>query len=296
MNLQAFHPSGRYLLSGGLDCIVNLWVLPELPDDSPGTDQIALLHYPHFSTSAVHSNFVDWSVLVIPHCCSSCQYADESLTAYSVAFHDDLILSKCAVECKIVLWKIEGFDSSARAPSPDAAPSSHVFRETRSAFGGGYQRLLQFETLDTTPFYMRFSLFSQPFNAPILCIGNEKSKVFFWDLQRLETWTEKDDVPFRMPAKKSSKQPSVGHREPSVASTTSSSIQHGSNDSNPSSEPGFPKSRDRYGVEDPFKELKPHKTITVPRITFAARRAAWSVGGEWLLVVGDQGMIAIFHR
>ena len=206
------------------------------------------------------------------------------------------------MECKIVLWRIEGFDSSTPVPTPDAAPSTHVFRETRSAFGGRYQRLLQFETVDTTPFYMRFSLFSQPFKAPILVIGNEKSKVFFWDLQRLETWSEKDDV-FRIPAKKSnnSKQSSISRqRELSVASTTSSSVHPASNDSQLLSSSAtsreFPRSRERYGVEDPFKEIKPHKSVTVPKIEFAARGAAWSVGGEWLLVVGDQGMIAVFHR
>ncbi len=288
---QAFHHSGRYLLSGGLDCIINLWALPQLPDANCGTDKVTLMHYPHFSTSAVHSDYVDWLVSFVEH------RKHRRLTIFSVAFHDDLILSKCATECKIVLWRIDGFDSSAPVPPPDAAPSTHVFRETRSAFGEGYQRLLQFETVDTTPFYMRFSLFSQPFKAPILVIGNEKSKVFFWDLQRLETWTEKDDVRFRMPFKKNSRQPTGGQREPSVASTTSSSVNPGSNDSQSSAATsGFPRSRERYGVEDPFKEIKPHNAITVPKIEFAARKAAWSVGGEWLFVVGDQGMIAIFHR
>lgn len=60
---QAFHHTGRYLLSGGLDCIVNLWCLPQLPDRNSGSDRVTVLHYPHFSTSAVHSNFVDWLVL-----------------------------------------------------------------------------------------------------------------------------------------------------------------------------------------------------------------------------------------
>lgn len=292
---QAFHHTGRYLLSGGLDCIINLWALPELPDENSGTDKVTLLHYPHFSTSAVHSNFVDWCAVLPGLICAAIQIAGET-DIHSVAFHDDLILSKCAMECKIVLWRIEGFSSSDPVPSSDAAPSTHKFRETRSAFGGGYMRLLQFESQDTTPFYMRFSLFSQPFKAPILAIGNEKSKVFFWDLLSLETWTEKDDVPFRVPAKKNSKQPSSGQRELSVASNTSSSVHPGSNDSQSSTNSGFPKSRERYGVEDPFKEIKPHKEVTVPKIEFAARRAAWSVGGEWMMVVGDQGMIAVFHR
>jgi polycomb protein EED len=132
---QAFHHTGRYLLSGGLDCIINLWALPELPDENSGTDKVTLLHYPHFSTSAVHSNFVDWCAVLPGLICAAIQIAGET-DIHSVAFHDDLILSKCAMECKIVLWRIEGFSSSDPVPSSDAAPSTHKFRETRSAFGG----------------------------------------------------------------------------------------------------------------------------------------------------------------
>jgi len=57
---------------------------------------------------------------------------------------------------------------------------------TRSAFGGRFQRLLTFELVSAAPFYMRFSLFSQPGHHPILAMGNELSKYSFWDLRRLQ--------------------------------------------------------------------------------------------------------------
>lgn len=56
----AFHRTGRYLLSGGMDTIVNLWVIPKLPDENTGTDKPTLIHYPHFSTTEIHTDFVDW--------------------------------------------------------------------------------------------------------------------------------------------------------------------------------------------------------------------------------------------
>lgn len=76
--VQAFHDTGRYILSAGHDQIINLvisltgsleytdtnvnqWTLPDLPTE-PITTPIRV-HYPHFSTSAVHSGIVDWYVL-----------------------------------------------------------------------------------------------------------------------------------------------------------------------------------------------------------------------------------------
>jgi hypothetical protein len=79
--LKAFHGTGRYILSGGQDHIVNLvcihvlcsstyqeitrskWTLPEVPYDYIKTQKPIVVHYPHFSTSDVHSNIVDWFVL-----------------------------------------------------------------------------------------------------------------------------------------------------------------------------------------------------------------------------------------
>ena len=217
----------------------------------------------------------------------------------------------------IVLWRIEGFDSSNTPPCPDSAPTTHEFRPTRSAFGGTYQRLLQFEALETTPFYMRFSLFCQPGKRPILVIGNEKSKVLFWDLQSLEEWEgsskdgdENNDNRFKIPrAKKGVARKILSkQRESSIASTTTTTTNTGSSvDPNslfsstfldPMGETveGNSRAKQKFAVDDPFKTLSPHRTHVVPRVTFASRQIAWSVGGEWMVVVGDQGMIALFTR
>ncbi|MCJ1284510.1 hypothetical protein MMC26_003843 [Xylographa opegraphella] len=218
----------------------------------------------------------------------------------------------------IVLWRIEGFDSSNTPPSPSSAPTTHEFRPTRSAFGGTYQRLLQFEALETTPFYMRFSLFCQPGMRPILVIGNEKSKVFFWDLQSLEEWDgaskevdeDDNDTRFKVPrAKKGIARKVLSkQRESSIASTTTTTTNTGSSvDPNhrfhstsltatDDSVESHSRARLKFAVDDPFRALIPHRTHVVPRVTFASRQAAWSVGGEWMVVVGDQGMIALFTR
>ncbi|KGQ09357.1 Polycomb protein esc [Beauveria bassiana D1-5] len=54
----AFHATGRYLVSGGHDQVINLWTMPDLPTEPVVTP--LQVHYPHFSTSAVHSGIVDW--------------------------------------------------------------------------------------------------------------------------------------------------------------------------------------------------------------------------------------------
>ena len=150
----------------------------------------------------------------------------------------------------------------------------------------------------------------------MLVIGNESSKVYFWDLQRLEDWTEADDnnnveggdgggfkVPFVVKKKHAGGRPRGKQRELSVASTTTSGSLAVRSEGEvevvaaaAAADMTAPKSRKRYGVEDPFKRLQPHHTVVVPKVLFASRQAAWSVGGEWMVVVGDQGMIAVFHR
>ncbi|KAL9116992.1 MAG: hypothetical protein Q9187_006475, partial [Circinaria calcarea] len=75
---------------------------------------------------------------------------------------------------------------------------------------------------------MRFSLFVKPPKRPILVIGNEKSKVYFWDLQSLEEWDGNnvgDDI-FKLPdaPKKGVARRVVSkYRESSIASTTTTS-------------------------------------------------------------------------
>ncbi|KAI9837390.1 MAG: hypothetical protein M1838_004836 [Thelocarpon superellum] len=185
-------------------------------------------------------------------------------------FHGDLMLSKCARESMIVLWRIEGFSSTVSPPAPDAAPSTYEPADTRSAFGGRYQRLLQFAMPNTGIFYMRFSLFGQPHQHPILAMGDESGKVLMWDLQKLEGTSEMAQRPMgRSGALISDVEvPRDEGLAPAVMSKAT----------------------------DPLKPLRAHWTIDIPDGDFCARQAAWSVGGEWLVVVGDASTIGLMRR
>src|SRR5690606_22375819 len=74
----AFHECGRYLLCSGIDHVVSLWILPDLPVERTGTDTPTVVRYPHFSSCMIHTNYID-----------------------SIVFFGDLILSKAASEHKI---------------------------------------------------------------------------------------------------------------------------------------------------------------------------------------------------
>ena len=223
----------------------------------------------------------------------------------SLTFYNDLIISRCSNENMIVVWRIDEFDSSIEPPA--RAPTTHEFRPTRSAWGGGYQRLFQFDAPKTPPFYVRFSLFQAPLKRPILAIGNNESKVYFWDLQMLEEWDEQtaasDEIRERMRQKggkgkgrRGGSKPGPKQREASVASsTTTGQIPVASSEAMMDTAV-YSKATLKYSLEDPFRKLISHAEVTVPRVSFAARQVAWSTGGEWMVVVGDQGMVALFAR
>ncbi|KAG6042042.1 hypothetical protein E4U41_006719 [Claviceps citrina] len=73
----AFHDTGHYILSSGHDQIINLWTIPDLPKSAITTPR--QVHYPHFSTSAVHGGIVD-----------------------CVAFYGDYILSRASMKIRTV--------------------------------------------------------------------------------------------------------------------------------------------------------------------------------------------------
>lgn len=221
----------------------------------------------------------------------------------SVKFHGDLILSKCAREGKIVLWRIKGFSSTATAPSPEDAPIARLHEATRSAFGDGYERLLQFQLPNTDVYYVRFALFSQPFKHAVLAAGNNVSTVFLWDLQQLLDWEPNTTLPFPVhnPATVSAPVPAAkGHgassskrsgKAAAAAAAASVSGHSGSSD-----KPG-----ETHDVSSPFALVHAHsqKVIVRPkdvRKRFSVRQVAWSVGGEWMVAVGDNGAMAIFGR
>lgn len=261
---QAFHDNGRYLLSGGMDHIVNLvsahlivrlglmlttlaqWTLPDLPDVSTGSDKPIQIIYPHFSSSIVHSNYID-----------------------CIAFHGDLILSKAAKEHKIILWQIQNFSSSSPPLPPSSAPTTHEWRETRSAYGGTYDRLLQFHAPDTEPFFLHFGLLSQPTLHPVLAVGGTTGRVYMWDLRRIENCR---------PAM-------AGSGTADGASTEGPAPAH-----KPSG-----KARKEDEINDPFCLIKAHSVQDIPKGK-TVREVGWSKGGEYMVGVGDAGMVAIFRR
>jgi hypothetical protein len=154
------------------------------------------------------------------------------------------------MEQNILLWMIDGFDSSGPIP-PSPPTDGRVGQLTQSAFGNGFHRLMQFSMTDTSLHWMRFGLFNKAGMHPILAMGNWSinPEVFFWDLQKLEG-------------------------------------QEG--------EGGFD------GVS--FKGVPPHGTIKYTRPSKAkktkdcVRAIAWSPGGEWCVVSGDNGMLLLCSR
>lgn len=264
-----FHASGKYLLSGGLDTMVNLWPVPDVPDRNAGTDKTTCVHFPLFSSTEVHPNYVD-----------------------CLCFHGDLILSHAASYGQneyrtnaILLWKIDGFSSAA--PVPNNPPVAKPGLYTRSAFGGRFQRLLTFDMPNTSPFYMRFSLFAGPNHHPILAMGNERSKFSFWDLQALEDGLDDEsDNDMSSDSDGVEKTPSghgktngIGHQQKSKAKSQRQKLNES-----------------RFDVSDPFRPIAPHYTITVPRYNFAVRQFAWSNCGSWCVAGGQLGIMCIFRR
>lgn len=225
------------------------------------------------------------------------------LTTSSVQWWNDLIFSKAAREGKIVLWKIDGFTSEIDTVPPAPIPVSSAIKSkttvtipknstsnTRSAWGGRFQRLLQFDLPDTPEFYMRFSVFNELGRHPILVAGDRKSRIFFWDLQRLETSGTGDNVP------KSFSEPTRHNRGGSSTSDSSTAVSNSLGAVKAKQKNGAQQCCDK-GISDPFHSIKPHKTIVVPRYkAFSLRQFAWSNDGQWCVGTGDHGLISVFHR
>lgn len=287
---------------------------------------------------------------------------NSTLILFSVTFYNDLILSKCDEENCIVLWAISGFNSSNPLPAPLSAPTTHdATRDTRSAFTSAtaspgtlqYTRLLEFSVPDSEIMFMRFSLYpGSATTNPVLAMCNAASKVFFWDLARLEeshgylasvSCAEAacaQDIKrpsFLIPYKHRNRGPvNVLHRlardtspadsastdSISNANSSSKSTYHPQNkatdtsteveppsNTNPGTKqliiPGLTPSDSaksleiwakRYSIGDPHGDIIAHKDEVVRGYEFVGRYVAWSNGGEWCVVVGSAGVIAIFER
>ena len=352
----AWHSAGRYLISGGFDHVVAVWTIPDLSPSSSffngpldktksrSAEETHVIHYPHFMTSAVHSNFVD-----------------------CVQFYSDLVLSKAAEENKIVLWAITNFKSKSLVPDVESAPKTDEFQETRNGFmpktkkaraaktlmaahmhnsdecekgefvPPPYQRLLEFDVPNSYPFYMRFSLLTPspiyPHIHPVLGFANERSKIFFWDLTRLELGHDgmmagagASDDGFLRPDNRSRKRgpakinrelslssrlysvvgPSTSPNPPSSPSSRrSSSITTGDGRGNSTSATSLATApepivnRGKYSIHNPFQPIKAHQAGSVTGLYFTGRQAGWSACGRWCVVAGETGgdaMGLVFER
>ncbi|KAF5025192.1 hypothetical protein F66182_2768 [Fusarium sp. NRRL 66182] len=304
----AFHDTGRYILSAGHDQIVNLWTIPELPTE-PITTPIRV-HYPHFSTSAVHSGIID-----------------------CVAFYGDCILSRACHDNVIALWRIEGFSSTNPPPPKSIAPTAQTTvptnydeasRLTRSAFvptlspqcPSQYTMLLQFHTPNCGPqFFMRFKLHFVPDQHPVLAFCNAGGNVFFWDFERLVAYREFMEA-LKDPKRDRSKplpHPSWMRPVKGRPKTDSNKGRQGGADKDTpsafradalklSEEIGGEYNAEtletwasRYSQDDPHEPLKAHKTES-SSANFVGRQAAWSPGGEWCVVVGSSNQALILQR
>jgi polycomb protein EED len=250
-----------------------------------------------------------------------------TLKSSSVRFHNDVIISRAANEHTILLWRIEGFDSENPPPTSFPMPHSQTVHSdkaviapasfrTRSAWGGRFQRLLQFDLPDSGAQYIRFGLFHELGKHPILSAGNHRSEVFFWDLERLEEYgvsgaqvkgEGKETTAFRMQTAPSALPPDLvtRFREGSEASSTSSaSGAHSTTSGGPRG--GVPrrsrsvKAKDAkvVGIGNPLKPIKPHKKViyVTPNVEYTPRQITFSRGGDWCVATGENGVIVIMSR
>lgn len=304
----AFHDTGRYILSAGHDQIINLWTLPDLPTE-PITTPIRV-HYPHFSTSAVHSGIVD-----------------------CVAFYGDQILSRACHDNVISLWRIEGFSSDGPPPAQSIAPTpqnivptnyDEAGRLTRSAFvptispqcPAQYTRVLDFHTPNCGPqFFMRFKLHFVPGQHPVLAFCNAGGNIFFWDFKRLTVYSDfmkalrNHDPAKGIPPRPSwlrplqHRQKGEGTGKPRSAAVEKGSPALGLADEMPKMTEDIKEFNaetmeswtSKYSLEDAHEPLRAHKTES-SSANFVGRQAAWSPGGEWCVIVGSSNTALILQR
>jgi polycomb protein EED len=177
---------------------------------------------------------------------------------------------------------------------------------------------------------MKFSLSTSP--RPVLAICNEASKVYFWHLKRLEDhWDYFDSLPANTPKgvapliyisnasnakekKEERKRPPfmvpLKHRKRggagamarvrdlSPTESTTSSGRAGTHDdlSEQLNDLTFSKWNGLYNMQDAHEPLMAHKEDVIKHARTCGRQVAWSTGGEWFVVVGSGGVIAIFER
>ncbi len=178
-------------------------------------------------------------------------------------------------------------------------------------------RLLQFAIPNCDEFYMRFSLYQPLSNKshPILVMCNSKSKVFFWDFSRLEEYhnyteslkeTNQNDIGPPIPhwllhsrhRKKDKRFDERGIRELSVADSIASSSHTMSTETVVGNGIEIAAiAKKKYAMDNPLEMLQAHKIEVVQGNRYMiGRQVAWSMSGEWCVVVGSPNVIALFKR
>ena len=227
--------------------------------------------------------------------------ASRRLTGFSsvcsVAFHGDFILSRSAQENKVVLWLIQNFNSKEPTPPYEEAPTTHEYRDTRSAFGGTFERIMQFSTPDAHPFFLRFGFFTHPHMHPVLAMGNIHGKIFLWDLTTIEEYGRGggwDDDHHHQHHHTTNCNREGSTSSCSTTTTTTagmSALTVGGPGSG--SRSAHPK---RDDISDVFAVIKPHLTLDIPKFKGTIRHIAFSLAGNYMVAVGDQGHISISKR
>lgn len=169
---------------------------------------------------------------------------------------------------------------------------------------------------------MRFSVFQAPGKHPVLAFCNAKSKILFWDLDRLIAYREfitalKDPnrdktVPIERPswlptkAPKKTDAPTKLLRDPNdQASAESEAATLDPDMAGPAEEFGadvVAHWESMYGVLQANKQpLKAHKTHTVHKdlhreAIFIGRQVAWSPDGDWCIISGNSNRALFFQR
>ncbi|TDZ27611.1 Polycomb protein eed-B [Colletotrichum trifolii] len=274
------------------------WTVPDLPSDP--TDRPVEVHYPHFSTSEVHSSLVD-----------------------CVAFYGDYILSRACHDDVIVLWKIEGFSSRDPPPPQSMAPTTiNPGNLTRSAFNSAitaecpapYTRLVEFQTPGCGPqFFMRFKLHFIPEQHPMLAFCNANGKIFFWDFEQITDFHDYVKAVRRKTVNATDAKPywlsAIVHRshgsnkaEPTVRERKAAGKSH---PTDLEQVPDFANSYNKetlqtwdskYTVSNPQMPLKAHKVENSGASNFVGRQVAWSPEGEWCVVVGSSNFALVLQR
>ncbi|GBB86703.1 hypothetical protein RclHR1_13090004 [Rhizophagus clarus] len=179
------HLTGDFLVSSGMDNAVKIWTLctPVIKHaiessfnsrssssrsqqsllleqkkccSSHGTVSIpVIVHYPIFSTAQLHNNFVD-----------------------CVRWYGDLLMSRCAADAKIVLWKpdveLVAFDKSTVTTVVVGGPAVPSKQQTN------FDIICEMEFDHCDIWFLRFGI---SHDYQMLATGNQAGQIYIWEFQ-----------------------------------------------------------------------------------------------------------------